>query len=748
MGIRGQQQFNIKKRKHQFWFADYIDYSPPKGSAHVVLHLQFNGFRKSATNLERIRSGIETNAAYVVKEILYGSSGLLILEQPFESSETEEIVEERLFLAAKCFADKTEDFPSYLDSATCRFYCDLPYFNPEIGPFSQCMKKLHERLAIMADTRNHIPISITLCHARISSNGGPTVDDQDFAETSLLFTVINNLIPKFHQDCLQLLNDPIVQRFGRLRPYLMEFHQCMELIRVAVYKVNTDRLYHLNRLWETYFASGVLTEWIARRKRGLAVLVQLFEGIALPFVPVEDLVRRDNIQVFMLKSAKKRDPLFEQFREDFGHPNSIDWSVLEIVSASNQHICSVQEQLTSFSSRITTRQLFISCSTTEEDGTILDSIEPSPAAASVTENIVGVELVSNGALSIRRLTPDNDVCIGNMRWFQLGEAGRLHRTVVLIGATGSGRSLMVDSIVNYILGVQSTDNFRFQICSEDNKLDVVAYTVHSGSTVPISVTVIDTPGYTGHPQLDDQNTSLVAQFLAHENSTWTTVDAICLVADSASVDSSSPGLKNALKALPVLFGSYFAPKTHWFCTFSREKEPPVFPDDPSVPSDSHFHFDNSVLFAQGTSRKKWKRGWANFRSFFLNLQKRPIRFLEPKRALHQQDELLKTLDSLNGQIDETLEELEPLYEEESGDGDEKEELKDKLTEHFRQAAKVAYSLKSLGCHHPRVQHVRFQSDTPHPADFIRYVRSQTHQSELRQEILQHLQYSISDSKTI
>ena len=57
-----------------------------------------------------------------------------------------------------------------------------------------------------------------------------------------------------------------------------------------------------------------------------------------------------------------------------------------------------------------------------------------------------------------------------------------------------------------------------------------------------------------------------------------------------SFQQSVRGLKSAMEALTVLFGSYFATKTHWFCTFTRENEP-------SVPSDSHFQLDNSVVFA-------------------------------------------------------------------------------------------------------------------------------------------------------
>lgn len=37
------------------------------------------------------------------------------------------------------------------------------------------------------------------------------------------------------------------------------------------------------------------------------------------------------------------------------------------------------------------------------------------------------------------------------------------KTIMLVGATGSGKSTLVDGIVNYIMGVSFDDPFRFRI---------------------------------------------------------------------------------------------------------------------------------------------------------------------------------------------------------------------------------------------------------------------------------------------
>lgn len=48
------------------------------------------------------------------------------------------------------------------------------------------------------------------------------------------------------------------------------------------------------------------------------------------------------------------------------------------------------------------------------------------------------------------------------------------KTIMLVGATGSGKSTLVDGIVNYVLGVRFNDPFRFklvQLEEEEQKVD-------------------------------------------------------------------------------------------------------------------------------------------------------------------------------------------------------------------------------------------------------------------------------------
>lgn len=49
----------------------------------------------------------------------------------------------------------------------------------------------------------------------------------------------------------------------------------------------------------------------------------------------------------------------------------------------------------------------------------------------------------------------------------------IEKTIMLVGATGSGKSTLVDGIVNYVMGVSFEDPFRFsliQLEKEENKI--------------------------------------------------------------------------------------------------------------------------------------------------------------------------------------------------------------------------------------------------------------------------------------
>lgn len=75
----------------------------------------------------------------------------------------------------------------------------------------------------------------------------------------------------------------------------------------------------------------------------------------------------------------------------------------------------------------------------------------------------------------------------------------------MMGATGSGKTTLINGMINFILGVEWDDNFRFKIIIENSSMSqafsqtsaVTAYEIHytDGFKIPYSLTIVDTPGY-------------------------------------------------------------------------------------------------------------------------------------------------------------------------------------------------------------------------------------------------------------
>lgn len=47
--------------------------------------------------------------------------------------------------------------------------------------------------------------------------------------------------------------------------------------------------------------------------------------------------------------------------------------------------------------------------------------------------------------------------------------GTIEKTIMLVGATGSGKTTLVDGIVNYAMGVSFDDPFRFTLQLEEEQ---------------------------------------------------------------------------------------------------------------------------------------------------------------------------------------------------------------------------------------------------------------------------------------
>ena len=121
-----------------------------------------------------------------------------------------------------------------------------------------------------------------------------------------------------------------------------------------------------------------------------------------------------------------------------------------------------------------------------------------------------------------------------VRRFSFGDeridAGRARKTILLMGATGSGKTTMINAMINYVLGVEWEDPYRFLLVNEElqgasqafsQTREITAYDIHYryGFRIPFSLTIVDTPGFgdTEGIERDKEITAAVHDFFKHEN---------------------------------------------------------------------------------------------------------------------------------------------------------------------------------------------------------------------------------------
>ena len=93
-------------------------------------------------------------------------------------------------------------------------------------------------------------------------------------------------------------------------------------------------------------------------------------------------------------------------------------------------------------------------------------------------------------------------CVGSPDTFV---GGGTEKVFMVVGATGADKTTLINGMVNFILGGQWKDEFRYKLVIEDDKVsqansqtkDITAYTFYpmKGSAVPYTFTIIDTPGF-------------------------------------------------------------------------------------------------------------------------------------------------------------------------------------------------------------------------------------------------------------
>ncbi|XP_018927132.1 uncharacterized protein LOC109054307 [Cyprinus carpio] len=127
---------------------------------------------------------------------------------------------------------------------------------------------------------------------------------------------------------------------------------------------------------------------------------------------------------------------------------------------------------------------------------------------------------------------------GKVRKWSFGKKDdrKENKIVLLVGETGVGKTTLINSMVNYVLGVKFEDEIWYEITeeavrdqSESQTSEITMYEVFPEES-PISLTIIDTPGYGDTRGLDkDLEVAENLATLFQSNDGVCEVDAVCFV---------------------------------------------------------------------------------------------------------------------------------------------------------------------------------------------------------------------------
>uniref|UniRef100_A0A4W3GZ22 Fibronectin type-III domain-containing protein n=1 Tax=Callorhinchus milii TaxID=7868 RepID=A0A4W3GZ22_CALMI len=213
---------------------------------------------------------------------------------------------------------------------------------------------------------------------------------------------------------------------------------------------------------------------------------------------------------------------------------------------------------------------------------------------------------------------------------RLGKNGELikysfgsEKTILLLGEREIGKNRLINDMINYILGVEQEDLFRYKLTEEETNLSqaetssVIIYEFNhqEGFRIPFSLTIVDIPRF-GDPSQNKHIPEYIRCYkLYHQIKDLFSsqegvkqIDALCLVVQAYLVQVTS-GQECQFSSFLSMFSKDVTENNRVLVTFADRQVPPVLeaiaqsdlpcPKDDKMPV--HFRFNTSAVFTHTIS---------------------------------------------------------------------------------------------------------------------------------------------------
>lgn len=274
---------------------------------------------------------------------------------------------------------------------------------------------------------------------------------------------------------------------------------------------------------------------------------------------------------------------------------------------------------------------------------------------------------------------------GCARYIYGQDSMKTNCTIMVMGATGAGKSTLINGIVNYVLGVQWTDPYRFKLVVEEEGCqsqsqtpEVTVYKLNydDGFMIDYSLTIIDTPGFgdTRGVVRDREITEQVRNLFSNDFGV-NDIHAVCFVAQS-SLARLTATQRYVFDSVLSIFGNDVAENIRVLVTFADGQPAPVLKaikaagvpcpkTDDGLPA--HYKFNNSALFAENQTSAPsfdemfWNMGKASMTDFFKALGRtEPKSLTLTKEVLQERKRLEEAVDDLERKVKEGLAKVDEI----------------------------------------------------------------------------------------